>query len=161
MTRDRLLHRVNDLCPGTLMETLGIRFTDAGEGFLEAEMPVDSRVLQPMGLLHGGASAALAESVGSAASALHLEGSGRAAVGLELAINHLRGVRGGRVVARAEAVHLGRRTHLWRIDVRDPEGRMVAAAKLTMIVTELQNAPGGGDSRESAAGGPPGVSDGD
>lgn len=146
MTRDELLRRVNDFCPGTLMETLGIRFTDAGHGYLEAEMPVASRVLQPMGLLHGGASAALAESVGSAASALELWGSGRAAVGLELSINHLRAIRDGRVIARAEAVHLGRRTHLWRIDLRDPEDRMVAAAKLTMIVTELQNAPADADS---------------
>ncbi|MDX1624979.1 MAG: hotdog fold thioesterase [Wenzhouxiangellaceae bacterium] len=120
---------------GTLMETLGIRYVDAGEGWLEAAMDVDATKHQPMGILHGGATAALAESVGSAASGVMLGDSGRSAVGLELAINHLRPSRDGTLTARAEALHIGRRTHLWQIRVVDERGRLVAASKLTMIVT--------------------------
>lgn len=142
MDKQRTLDALNRLVPGTLMETLGIRYTDAGESFLEATMPVESRHHQPMGILHGGATAALAESVGSAASAFRLSGSGRQAVGLELSINHIRGLREGEVTARADAVHLGRSTHLWQITVTGNDGRLVAHAKLTMMV--MSHAGGGG-----------------
>lgn len=136
---ERLNARRND----TLMNTLDIHYTEAGPDVLVAEMSVDERHLQPMGILHGGASAALAESVGSAASAIALAGSDRAAVGLELAINHLGAVRAGTtVVARAEAVHLGRSTHLWQIRITDAEGGQVALAKLTMLVLEDRSPPG-------------------
>ena len=134
MDRQRTLDTLNRLVPDTLMETLGIRYTDAGETFLEATMPVDARHHQPMGLLHGGATAALAESVGSAASGFLLSGSGRHAVGLELSINHIRGLREGEVTARADALHLGRSTHLWQITITGGDGRLVANAKLTMMV---------------------------
>lgn len=136
MNRERSLAIVNDLSPGTLMETLGIRYTDAGDGFLEATMPVDARHHQPMGILHGGATAALAESVASAASGLALAGTGRRAVGLDLGINHIRSVTGGNITARAEAVHLGRSTHLWHIRITDERGRLIAQAKLTMMVLD-------------------------
>ncbi|MBY6203611.1 hotdog fold thioesterase [Halomonas denitrificans] len=143
MTSSDWIARLNAHRDDTLMDTLDIRYSEAGETFLVAEMPVDSRHLQPMGILHGGASAALAESVGSAASAMVLAGSGRAAVGLELAINHLGAVRsGGMVRARAEAVHLGRSTHLWQIRIDDADGRKVALAKLTMLVLEDRSPPG-------------------
>lgn len=132
--REERLDRLNEMVPGTLMETLGIRYTDFGEGFLEATMPVDARHLQPMKILHGGATAALAESVASAASAAALHGTGRHPVGLDLGINHLRGVRGGMLTARAEAIHLGRSTHLWQIRITDEHGRLVALAKLTLMV---------------------------
>jgi len=134
--RQGVLEQLNRIVPGTLMETLGIRYTDFGEDFLVATMPVDARHHQPYGILHGGATAALAESVGSAASGLQMHGTGKQAVGLELAINHLRPVREGMVTARAEAVHLGRSTHLWQIDVTDESGRRIARAKLTMMVRE-------------------------
>ncbi len=137
------IERLNGQRSKTLMDTLDIRYVQAGDGVLVAEMPVDSRHLQPMGILHGGASAALAESVGSAASAMMLDGSGRAAVGLELAINHLGAVRPGTtIVAHAEAVHLGRSTHLWQIRIDDGDGRKVALAKLTMLVLEDRSPPG-------------------
>ena len=136
--------RLNAHRDHTLMDTLDIRYTESGDDFLVAEMVVDARHLQPMGILHGGASAALAESVGSAASAIALDGSGRAAVGLELAINPLGAARpGATIVARAEAVHLGRSTHLWQIRMNDKNGRKVALAKLTMIVLEDRTPPGG------------------
>lgn len=142
MTQRTWPERLNAHRERTLMDTLDIRYTSAGDDFLVAEMPVDDRHLQPMGILHGGASAALAESVGSAASAMVLSGSGRTAVGLELAINHLGAVHTGRVTARADAVHLGRSTHLWQIRIHDERDRPVALAKLTMLVLEDRSAPG-------------------
>ena len=136
MNNKERLERLNRMIPGTLMETLGISYTDAGEGFLEATMPVDARHLQPMRILHGGATAALAESVASAASAAELDGTGRYPVGLDLGINHIRGVSEGVLTARAEAVHLGRSTHLWQIRITDDLGRLIAMAKLTLMVLE-------------------------
>lgn len=129
-----LLERINRFNPGTLMETLGICYCDVGRDFLEASMPVGPAVHQPMGLLHGGATAVLAESVGSAASALHLEPSTHYAVGLELSVNHLKSAREGTAIARAEPLHLGRSTHLWDIGVRDGNDRRIAVARLTMMV---------------------------
>jgi len=123
----------------TLMATLDIVYTRAGPDFLEATMPVGPKCHQPMGILHGGASAALAESVASAASALKLHGAGRQAVGLELAINHLGAIRAGTLHARAEAIHIGRSTHLWQIDIRDESGRRIALAKLTMMVLDRES----------------------
>lgn len=137
MDRQRALDLVNGLLPGTLMETLGIRYTDAGERFLEAVMPVDSRHHQPMGILHGGATATLAESVASAASGLALTGTGRRPVGLDLTVNHVRSVTGGQIKARAEAAHLGRSTHLWQIRIVDDRDRLIAQAKLLIMVLEV------------------------
>ena len=130
------LARLNASSRDTLMEVLEIVYSDFGDNFLEATMPVSSRVHQPMGLLHGGATAALAESVGSAASAMRIDLKTQAVVGMELSINHLRGVREGMVTARAEAVHLGRSTHLWDIRIQDGEGRLVAVSRLSMMVLE-------------------------
>ena len=130
------LARLNASSRDTLMEVLEIVYSDFGDNFLEATMPVSSRVHQPMGLLHGGATAALAESVGSAASAMRVDLKTQAVVGMELSINHLRGVREGMVTARAEAVHLGRSTHLWDIRIQDGEGRLVAVSRLSMMVLE-------------------------
>jgi 1,4-dihydroxy-2-naphthoyl-CoA hydrolase len=128
------LEFLNGLVGDTMMQRLGIRYTDVDDGMLEATMPVDARHRQPMGLLHGGATAALAETVGSTASMMALHGSGRHAVGLELSINHLRAVRDGHVTARARADHLGRSTHLWDIRVTADDARLVAVARLTMMV---------------------------
>lgn len=132
--RERVLTLLNTMSANTLMHTLTIRYSDVGEDFLEATMPVDPSVHQPMGILHGGATAALAESVASAASGVVLHDSGSQPVGLELAINHLKAVREGTITARARPVHLGSSTHLWQIDVRDADGDQVALAKLTMMV---------------------------
>ncbi len=134
--RESLLERLNDSSRGTLMEALEIRYSDVGDEYLEATMPVNARVHQPMGLLHGGATAALAESVGSAASALRVDIQTQSVVGTALAVNHLRGMREGMVTARAEPVHLGRTTQLWSIRVVDESGRLVADARLNMMVLD-------------------------
>jgi uncharacterized protein (TIGR00369 family) len=132
--RNHALEYLDRLCSDTLMQTLGIRYTDAGANFLEATMPVDSRHHQPMGILHGGATAALAESVASAASGLELHGTSRHAVGLELSINHIRSVREGTITARASALHIGGSTHVWEIRVTGQDGRLLAHAKQIMLV---------------------------
>lgn len=120
----------------TLVEHLDIRFGVDSEGRLQASMPVDDRTKQPMGLLHGGATAALAETLGSVGSALLIDLATQATVGMEVTANHLRGVKEGRVTATGELVHLGRTTHLWDIRVHDEAGRLCAICKLTNMVIE-------------------------
>lgn len=135
---EHILERLNSTNSGNLMEHLGIEYTVVGEAFLEAAMQVGPRLHQPMGILHGGATAALAESVGSAASALQLDLSQEFAVGMELDINHLKSVREGLVTARAEAIHLGRSTHLWDIRVRNAQDQTIAVSRLSMMVLQRQ-----------------------
>lgn len=134
--KDSILERLNAGNTNTLMATLGIRYVDVGADFLVASMPVGPAVHQPAGILHGGATAALAESVGSAASALRLDLNVRMPVGMELSINHLRSVCEGMISARAQLVHGGRSTHLWDIRVEDEHGRQVAVARLSMMILE-------------------------
>jgi len=136
---DRILARLNATNADTLMSHLGIEYTAVGEGYLEASMPVTASHHQPMGILHGGASAALAESVGSAASALQLDLDRQFAVGLALDINHLKSLREGYVTARAEAIHLGRSTHLWDIRLRDEKDRTIAVSRLSMMVLDRKD----------------------
>jgi uncharacterized protein (TIGR00369 family) len=136
MNQSTVLERLNAMNTNTLMATLGIRYSAAGDGFLEATMPVESRHHQPMGILHGGATAALAESVASAAASLRLGNSGKLPVGTELSINHLRSVRSGSITARAEPIHLGRSTQLWQIDVHDDQKRLIAVAKLSVMLLD-------------------------
>ena len=109
-------------------------FTDAGEDFLTATMPVDSRVHQPMGLLHGGATLALAESVGSAASILHTNPEVQEVRGIEISANHLRAKRDGLVTGTAKLLHKGRSLHLWEIRVTDEAGKLVSLCKITNMV---------------------------
>jgi len=115
------------------METLEIEFIDVGENYLVARMPVNSRVFQPDGVLHGGATVALAESVGSAASYVFLDAREFFVRGIEISANHLRSVREGYVYARATIVHKGRTTQLWNIMISDGEDRLVSQCKLTTI----------------------------
>jgi len=118
----------------TLMGSLGIEFTLLEDGYLEATMPVDKRTQQPYGLLHGGASAALAETLGSYGSHLIVEKDGGICVGLELNINHLKGKRHGIVTGKAKILHRGKGTHVWSIEIVDEEGAMIATSRLTVLV---------------------------
>ena len=117
------------------MEPLGIEFTELGPDFLRATMPVDRRTHQPYGLLHGGASVVLAETLGSWAAMLHA-GEGRVAVGLEVSATHHRGVREGVVTGRATALHLGRTTATYEIVVQDSGSRRVCTARLTCLLMD-------------------------
>lgn len=119
----------------SIVKLLGIEFTEAGEGYLEARMPVDARTHQPFGILHGGASVVLAESLGSTASFMMLDDpTKQKAVGLEINANHLRAVREGWVYGRCTPIHIGRSTHVWDIRIRDEQGRAVCVSRLTVAI---------------------------
>lgn len=132
--KDKMLQLCNDWSKNTLMETLEIEYIDAGEDFLTAKMPVNSRIHQPMGLLHGGASVALAESVGSAASLLFVNPEKSEVRGIEISANHLRAKREGIVYATAKIIHKGRSIHLWEIRITDEQDRLVCLSKLTNMI---------------------------
>lgn len=128
------LDLVNALMKNTLMETLDIKFTDIGDDYLTATMPVTPKVHQPMGLLHGGASVALAESVGSTASYLLVNSPDYDIKGIEISANHLKSKKEGMVTATARLIHRGKTTHLWEIKITDEEGNLISLCKLTNIV---------------------------
>ncbi|KJV37388.1 hotdog fold thioesterase [Luteibacter yeojuensis] len=134
------LDRINHWSRNTMMETLDIRFTAFGDDWLRGTMPVDHRTQQPFGLLHGGASVVLAETLGSSASLLTLDVDKEIAVGLDINANHIRGVRGGLVTGTAKAVHLGRTTQVWEIRIEEETGKLVCLSRLTMAVIP---SPGG------------------
>ncbi|WP_297764291.1 hotdog fold thioesterase [uncultured Muriicola sp.] len=131
--KEKILKVCNDIRKGTLMETLDIEYIDVGQNFLIAKMPVTPKVYQPDGVLHGGASVALAESVGSAASYVFLDGQSFFVRGIEIAANHVRSVKEGYVFARATIIHKGRTTQLWEIRITDEEDRLISLCKLTTI----------------------------
>ena len=128
------LERLNASNQDTLMQALGIRFTAVGDDWLAGTMPVDVRTHQPFGLLHGGASVALAETLGSSAALLTLDPRQELAVGLDINANHVRGVRSGEVTGTARALHLGRSTQVWEIRIENEEGALVCMSRLTMAV---------------------------
>lgn len=130
--------QANSQRAGTLVEHLDIRFHTDPEGRLCASMPVDYRTHQPAGLLHGGATAALAESLGSMGSFIAVKDEGKGVVGVEINVNHLKGVRVGRVTATGELIHMGRTTHVWDIRVRDEHGSLCAACRLTALIIDIK-----------------------
>jgi 1,4-dihydroxy-2-naphthoyl-CoA hydrolase len=117
----------------TLMQAIDIRITEIGDDYLKGTMPVDDRTRQPYGILHGGASVALAETLGSSAAMLCCE-DGFAAVGLDINANHLRAVREGLVTGTARPLHIGRSTQVWEIRIENEGGELVCASRLTMAV---------------------------
>ena len=131
--KEKILKVCNETCKGTLMETLEIEYVDVGENFLVARMPVSPKVHQPDGVLHGGATVALAESVGSAASYVFLDGQKFFVRGIEISANHVKSVKEGYVFARATIVHKGRTTQLWDIRITDADDKLISLCKLTTI----------------------------
>lgn len=117
----------------SLSDHLGIEFVEVGSDFLTARMPVDQRTIQPAGIMHGGASAALAETVGSVAGNYCVDPSLHICVGIDLNINHLRPVSGGMVEAVAKPLHLGKKTQVWEIKIFDEKGKLTSAARLTLM----------------------------
>lgn len=132
--KDKILHYCNSISENTLMQTLNIKYIDAGPDFLMATMPVNPSVHQPMGLLHGGASVALAESVGSAASFLFVNAEHSEVRGIEISANHLKAKREGIVTATARIIHKGRSIHLWEIRITDEKNTLISLCKLTTMV---------------------------
>ena len=129
------LEVVNSYNKNTLMEVLGIKCIEIGDDYVVSTMPVDHRTHQPMGLLHGGASAALIESIGSVGSTLLLDLSKENPVGLEVNANHVSAVKSGMVKAIGKIVHAGKRTHLWHVDIFDMEtDKLVCTGRLTIMI---------------------------
>jgi 1,4-dihydroxy-2-naphthoyl-CoA hydrolase len=131
------IEEMNALCPGTLMEHLHIVYTEVGEDYLCASMPVNKSTWQPMQILHGGATLALIESVGSALSLLLLEDSGYTAKGMEINANHILSVRSGFVYAKARIIHKGTRSHVIEIIVTDEQDRIVCVSRLTNMIVKV------------------------
>ncbi|MCK0131072.1 hotdog fold thioesterase [Flavobacteriaceae bacterium F08102] len=128
------LEKLNASMADTLMETLGITFISMNDNEVVATMPVTPKVHQPAGLLHGGASVSLAESVGSVAAYNAVDASKFEVRGLEITANHVRSIREGMVTATAKPIHIGRTTHLWEIRIVDEQDRLISICKLTTIV---------------------------
>lgn len=132
-------YSLNDILPLTknnMVEHLGIEIIEIGSDFLKGKMPVDHRTVQPMNILHGGASVALAETLGSIAAVLTVDASKYSCVGMEINANHLRPVSSGYVYATARPVHLGKKSQVWSIDIVNEEGKMVCISRITMAVIE-------------------------
>ncbi|HPF10640.1 MAG TPA: hotdog fold thioesterase [Flavobacteriaceae bacterium] len=132
-SKEELLRFSAEICKNTLMETLQIEFVDITDSMVIAKMPVTPRVHQPDGVLHGGASVALAESVGSAAAFMLLDSENIQIRGIEIAANHIKSVKDGVVYAKAKNVHKGKTTQLWQIDIVNEADELVSSVKMTTL----------------------------
>jgi len=130
------VEQLREFSRDTLADTIGIQVTEIGPDFLRATMPVTPRTHQPMGVLHGGASVALAETVGSVAASLCVDRDKYICLGQEINANHLRPVAAGIVTATARPFHIGKRSHVWSIEIRDEQERLVCVSRLTMAVVD-------------------------
>jgi 1,4-dihydroxy-2-naphthoyl-CoA hydrolase len=131
------LEEINARNANTLMESLEISCVELGEDYIVARMPVNERTVQPMGLLHGGASAALIETIGSMGSILLIDNANQIAVGLEVNANHINGIAAGYVLAKGKIIHAGRKTHLWQVDITEEgTGKLICVGKLTVLILE-------------------------
>ena len=130
------LENLNQLCSNSAVSHLGIEISAFGEDWIEATMPVDHRTTQPFGLLHGGISVALAETIGSLAGYLAIE-ENKIAVGLDINAHHLRSVKQGIVTAKATPISLNRNIHVWQIDIRDEQDKLCCVSRLTLSILNL------------------------
>ncbi|WP_420319095.1 hotdog fold thioesterase [Ekhidna sp.] len=130
------LDALNSMSKGCMVEHLGIIFSEIGPDYLKATMPVDHRTKQPMGLLHGGASVALAETMGSVGATLCIDLAKQYPVGLEINTNHIKSAQGGLVTGTAKPIHLGRGTQVWSIEIHNEEGQLVSISRITMAILD-------------------------
>lgn len=136
MNKNKALQKLNDFQKNTITELLGIEITDFGPDYFCGKMPVDHRTVQPYGLLHGGASAVLAESLGSIAGGMQVNRDTQTVVGVEINCNHLRSARDGWVYGKATPVKIGRKIQVWNIEIKNDDGKMVAVSRLTLAVID-------------------------
>ncbi len=134
MDKQKKLDHLNSVCENTLNETLGIKYVDFGDDYLVATMPVNSRVHQPDGILNGGATMALAESVGSPTSLFAIDTNKYTVRGIEFSANHLRSVKDGIVTAKSRIIHKGKTIHLVEIRIEDERGRLISLCKITNYI---------------------------
>ena len=136
MNKNKALQKLNDFQKNTITEILGIEITDFGPDYFCGKMPVDHRTVQPYGLLHGGASAVLAESLGSIAGGMQVNRDTQTVVGVEINCNHLRSARDGWVYGKATPVKIGRKIHVWNIEIKNEDDKLVAVSRLTLAVID-------------------------
>lgn len=132
--KDLTLEDFQALGKDTMGDFIGIRFSELGDNHLSATMPVDHRTKQPYGLLHGGASVTLAETLGSVGSALVIDPANFICVGQEINANHIRSARSGQVTGTATPIHLGTTSHVWEIKIHDEQGKLVCVSRLTVAI---------------------------
>lgn len=142
-----MINKLNEICRGTFISFLGIEFTSYGDDFLEATMPIDNK-LQPMGLLHGGASLALAETIASGGSYLLIDREKHDVVGLQVSGNHISPVSEGSLSARAEIIHKGKKTHVWDVKIKSDSGKLISVARVTMMVIKKKQLPDAGSTEK-------------
>lgn len=130
-----MINKLNEVCKGSFISFLGIEFLDYGDNFIEARMPVDDK-LQPMGLLHGGASLALAETIASGGSYLLVDPERFDVLGLQVSGNHISSVSKGTLFARAEIIHKGKKTHVWDVNIRSDSGKLISVTRVTVMVVK-------------------------
>jgi len=128
--------QLQEFSKNTMVEHLGIEFLELGKDFISAKMPVDHRTHQPMGLLHGGASIALAETLGSVASSVLVDLNKFTCVGLEINANHIKSARSGYVTGKATPIHLGKKTHVWDIKISNENDELLCVCRLTVVILE-------------------------
>ena len=136
MNKNKALQKLNDFQKNTITEVLGIEITDFGRDYFCGKMPVDHRTVQPYGLLHGGASAVLAETLGSIAGGMQVNLETQSVVGVEINCNHLRSARDGWVYGKATPVKIGRKIHVWNIEIKNEDDKLVAVSRLTLAVID-------------------------
>ena len=134
MDKQKAIEQINAFGKNTVVEALGIEITDFGSDFVCGKMPVDHRTVQPYGLLHGGASAVLAETLGSIAGGMQINLDTQSVVGVEINCNHLRSARDGWVYGKATPVKIGRKIHVWNIEIKNEDDKLVAVSRLTLAV---------------------------
>ena len=130
------LESLNTLSANTMVSHLGIEFTRIGDGFIEAKMPVDARTQQPLGLLHGGASVALAETLGSVGAYCYLDNKVQYCVGLEINANHIKSIKEGFVIGTASPIHIGKKTQVWEIKIKNEQKELICISRITMAVID-------------------------
>ncbi len=139
--KDINLEKLNQFSVNTMNELLGIRITELGENYIKAIMPVDKRTHQAYGILHGGASAALAETLGSIGSVIIVDPEQYICVGVEINANHIRSVRDGFVTGTAVPLHIGASSHVWEIKIVDKNDKLVCVSRLTVFVKQKKATP--------------------
>jgi len=135
-TKKPTLEAIQKMCENTMCAHLGMEFTEVGDDYLIAKMPVDHRTKQPAGLLHGGASVALAESLGSIASALCLKSDQKMPVGIEINANHLKSATSGYVTGKVSPIRVGQNMHVWNIEIHNEKSELVCVSRLTVLIVD-------------------------
>jgi 1,4-dihydroxy-2-naphthoyl-CoA hydrolase len=134
MEKQEKLKRINDSIQNTMTSTIGIEITDIGDDFICGKMPVDERTTQPFGLLHGGASAALAETLGSIGGGIKVYSNNETVVGIEINANHLKSVRDGWVFGKATPIRIGKKIQVWNIEITNEDDDLICVSRLTLAV---------------------------